>query len=336
MFEFAWPWVFLLAPLPWVIRRLLPPASKREPALHVTFMPELQTLPGRHARGQSPHWRRQIPLIVVWALLLGAAARPQWLGDPMPQPTSGRDLMLAVDVSGSMDFPDMEWNGQPTSRLVLVKHLLGDFIEGRTGDRIGLILFGSRAYLQAPLTFDRRTVRSWLEESIIGIAGKNTAIGDTIGLAVKRLREQPSDSRVLILVTDGADNGSTLLPQTAAQLAAEENVRIYTIGVGADPGAESPGLFGFTPGFDLDEPLLESIASTTGGEYFRARTHEELAIAEAALDQLEPVQAQTSETRFAEPVYPWPLGAALLLSVLMLIRGVVPLTALRLPGREKP
>jgi Ca-activated chloride channel family protein len=321
MLEFAWPWIFLTAPLPWLFRRLLPLSTSRDVLLQVSFIGELESIAGRRRRGRVPTWRKQLPLILIWVLLLIAAARPEWPSDAMPQPISGRDLLLAVDVSGSMDYPDMEWEGQPASRLTLVKHLLGDFIEGREGDRLGLILFGSRAYLQAPLTFDRRTVRTWLDEAIIGIAGKNTAIGDTIGLAVKRLRDRPADSRVLVLITDGADNGSTVSPATAARLAAEENVRIYAIGIGADPGPGSLGLLGFTPGFDLDEPLLRSLAERTKGAYFRARNHKELAAISEALDMLEPVQQQPSDIRFNQPLYPWPLGIALLLSIAMVAGG---------------
>lgn len=252
MFELAWPWVFLLLPLPWLLRALLPPADSGEAALKVSFLDELQQLAGRRARVALPAWRQQLPYLTVWLLLLFAAARPQWLGEPLPLPTSGRDLLLAVDVSGSMDYPDMQWQGEELTRLELVKVLLGDFIEQRHGDRVGLILFGSKAYLQAPLTFDRRTVRVWLDEARVGIAGSNTAIGDAIGLAVKRLRERPTNSRVLVLITDGANNGGELDPLLAATLAAEESVRIHTIGIGAVP--EEGGVlsrFGFNPGLDL-------------------------------------------------------------------------------------
>ena len=161
MFEFAWLWVFLLAPLPWLLRLLLPPADSGDAALRVGFLDELQALSGRRARAALPSWRQQAPLALLWFLLLCAAARPQWVGEPLPLPASGRDLLLAVDVSGSMDYADMQWDDEPISRLELVKRLLGDFIEGRRGDRVGLILFGSQAYLQAPLTFDRHTVRTW-------------------------------------------------------------------------------------------------------------------------------------------------------------------------------
>lgn len=265
MFEFAWPWVFALLPLPWLLRFMLPVADSGEAALKVSFLSELEGLAGRRARAHLPGWRRQLPFVTLWLLLLVAAARPQWLGDPLPVAASGRDLLVAVDVSGSMDYPDMVWQNDEVSRLTLVKQLLGDFLEHRQGDRVGLILFGSQAYLQAPLTFDRKTVRVWLDEARIGIAGKNTAIGDAIGLALKRLRSRPAQSRVLILVTDGANNAGQIDPATAARLAAGEGVKIYPIGIGADPDKGATTILGLNPSLDLDEPALREIAEITGG-----------------------------------------------------------------------
>ncbi|GAB3393510.1 vWA domain-containing protein [Azotobacter armeniacus] len=327
MFEFIWPWVFLLAPLPWLLRLLLPPADSGEAALRVAFLDELESLSGRRARLRLrlPGWRQQAPFVLLWLLLLGAAARPEWVGEPLPLPTSGRDLLLAVDVSGSMEYADMHWQGETIGRLDLVKRLFGQFIEDRRGDRIGLILFGSQAYLQAPLTFDRQTVRTWLEEAMIGIAGKNTALGDAIGLALKRLRQRPAESRVLVLVTDGANTAGEIDPQVAARLAAEEGVRIHTIGIGADPQQHGLlGQLGLTPGLDLDEPTLRAIAEQTGGEYFRARTSEELHAIEETLDRLEPVAQPPTQVRPTHPLYPWPLAAALLLGLLPVARTLWP------------
>ncbi|MDD2056131.1 VWA domain-containing protein [Pseudomonas sp. GD03860] len=321
MFELAWPWIFVLLPLPWLARLLLPAADSGEPVLKVSFLDELEGLAGRRARLNLPTWRQQAPFVLVWLLLLFAAARPQWLGEPLPVAASGRDLLVAVDVSGSMDFPDMHWQGEEVSRLSLVKSLLGDFLEQRQGDRVGLILFGSQAYLQAPLTFDRHTVRTFLDEAQIGIAGKNTAIGDAIGLALKRLRQRPAQSRVLVLVTDGANNGGQIHPLTAARLAAQENVRIYTIGIGADPEASgTAGLLGINPSLDLDEASLREIAEQTGGTYFRARDGEELQAIDNALDRLEPVAQQPTQARTAQALYSWPLALALLLSLVLVVR----------------
>ncbi len=329
MFEFAWPWIFILLPLPWLMRLILPAADSGEPALKVSYLSDLEGLARRRARVNLPGWRQQAPFVVLW-LLLTAAARPEWLGEPLPIAASSRDLLVAVDVSGSMDFPDMHWQGEDVSRLNLVKHLLGDFLEGREGDRVGLILFGSQAYLQAPLTFDRRTVRTWLDEARIGIAGKNTAIGDAIGLALKRLRQRPAQSRVLILVTDGANNAGQIDPLTAARLAAEEGVKIYPIGIGADPEQTgSLGILGVNPSLDLDEPALKAIAEATGGQYFRARDGEELEAIKQTLDKLEPVEQQPTQARPAQALYSGPLALALILSMLLVIQERWPNNALQ-------
>ncbi|HTN31249.1 MAG TPA: VWA domain-containing protein [Pseudomonas sp.] len=326
MFEFAWPWIFLLAPLPWLLRALLPPADSGEAALKVSFLDELQDLSSQHARGGSlPAWRQQLPFMLVWLCLLLAAARPQWLGERLPIPASGRDLLVAVDVSGSMDYPDMQWQDQSISRLGLVQQLFGEFIEQRRGDRVGLILFGSQAYLQAPLTFDRRTVRTWLEEARVGIAGPNTAIGDAIGLAVKRLRDQPAQSRVLVLITDGANTGGTLAPLTAAQLAADNDVTLYSIGIGALPGqSRGLGVFALAPGLDLDEPGLQAMAELTGGQYFRAHSSAALQDIGRTLDRLQPVAQHSLPARLTRELYAWPLAAALLFSLLLALRVIRP------------
>ncbi|WAN08052.1 VWA domain-containing protein [Stutzerimonas balearica] len=337
MFDLAWPWAFALLPLPWLLRWLLPAADNGEAALKISFLPELESLSGRRARIALPGWRQQLPYLTVWLLLLFAAARPQWLGEPLPLPTSGRDLLLAVDVSGSMDYPDMRWEDEDITRLELVKRLLGDFIEAREGDRVGLILFGSKAYLQAPLTFDRRTVRTWLDEAIVGIAGSNTALGDAIGLAVKRLRERPAKSRVLVLVTDGANNGGEVDPLVAARLAAEQGVKIHTIGIGAAP--EETGVlsrFGFNPGLELDEPTLRAIAEATGGAYFRARSRKELQAIGETLDQLEPAAQAPTRARLAEPLHAWPLAAALAISVLLAVAQLWQAPLARWLARREP
>ena len=335
MFELTWPWVWLLLPLPWLLRWVLPVSESGDAALKVGFLAELETLAGRRAAIALPAWRQQLPYLFIWCLLLLAAARPQWLGEPLPLPTNGRDLLLAVDVSGSMDYPDMQWQGDEVSRLELVKHLLGDFIAGRSGDRVGLILFGSKAYLQAPLTFDRQTVRTWLDEAAVGIAGSNTAIGDAIGLAVKRLRERPANSRVLVLITDGANNGGEVEPLIAARLAAAAGVKVHTIGIGAEADDSLLNRFGFNPGGDLDETTLRAIAYEPGGEYFRARTNEELEAVGATLDELEPAAQQPAQARVATALYAWPLAAALLFSWLLVARSVLPLSLRQLGARSK-
>lgn len=320
MLEFAWPWVFLFAPLPWLARGLLPAHSGRDQAaLRVPFLDDLAGF-AKNPRGRMPPRSRVWIALLAWLALVAAAARPQWLGEPIEQTVSGRDLLLAVDLSGSMEIEDFILDGQAVDRLTATKQVAGQFIERRAGDRIGLILFGERAYLQAPLTFDRKTVRILLDESVIGLAGDKTAIGDAIGLAVKRLRQNPESQRVLILLSDGANTAGAVQPLQAAELAAHEHLKIYTIGVGAERMVVA-GLFGtqeVNPSQDLDEDTMTAIADKTGGRYFRARDTEELAKIYRVLDQLEPVEKERLYYRPYVELYFWPLAVALISGGLLL------------------
>jgi Ca-activated chloride channel family protein len=324
MLEWLWPWVVVLAPLPWLVRRLLPPARNQEAALRAPFYRDWEAL--RSARAAGPVSNPRLPLLLLWltwCLLLLAAARPMWIGEPVELPESGRDLMLAVDISGSMRIEDMQVGQVLVRRVDAVKQVASEFIERRRGDRLGLILFGSNAYVQSPLSFDRATVSRFLNEAQIGFAGQETAIGDAIGLAVKRLRERPAESRVLILLTDGQDTASTVKPLDAARLAAELDIRIHTIGVGADQ-LTVPGLFGssfgsrqINPSAELDEETLQAVARLTGGNYFRARNPEELADIYGLLDQLEPVEQASARYRPRHALGYLPLLGAMLLSMVL-------------------
>lgn len=316
--EFAWPWLLLALPLPWLVARLLPPASRVAPAaLRVPFASAVAALnDGIGRRRWRERWR-MLPLL-AWVLLCVAAARPQELGPPMQPPRSGRELMLAVDLSGSMRTQDMELGGQIVDRLTAIKAVLGDFLTRRIGDRVGLVVFGSHAYAITPLTWDRQSVREQLAMSEAGLAGDATAIGDAIALAVKRLiAAEPDGSskndRVLILLTDGVSNAGVIEPIKAAQLAAAEHVKIYAIGFGGD--GQRGSMFGLSlpsPDDDVDEDTLRKIAALTGGQYYRARDTESLAGIYAQLDRIEPVlRAQQAEQARIER-YPWPLGGALL------------------------
>lgn len=316
--QFEWWWAFALLPLPLLIRWLLPGGAQlTESALRTSFAEDL------HGEGETwtpaRHLVWLLLALLIWLLLVTAAARPQLLGDPRPLPVAGRDLMMAVDVSGSMRLRDFRLNGRQVTRLSATKAVAGDFIRRRTGDRMGLILFGRQAYLQTPLTFDRRTVAQLLNESFVGMAGSETAIGDAIGLAIKRLRENNVDKKTLILLTDGANTAGAVDPLKAAQLASVEGLTIYTVGIGADPRSFS-GIFGGQVGrsSSLDEKTLETIAATTGGRYFRARDAQELADIYALLDQLEPVDHDTAGFRPTRSLFHYPLGLALVLGLLLL------------------
>ncbi len=321
MFELAWPMLALLLPLPWLLRLLLPAAKEQQrAALRVPFFNQLQQLSAQQPYHAAPQLSRSPWLaILIWLCLIMAVVRPQWLGEPVATPLTGRDLLMAVDVSGSMEVPDLSLGGEQVDRLTVVKVIGGEFIQQRLGDRVGLILFGTQAYLQTPLTHDRHTVTQMLYEAQIGIAGKATAIGDAIGLAIKRLQDRPEQSRVLILLTDGDNTAGEVDPREAAQLAAENDIKIYTIGLGAD-SMRVPGFFGsrtVNPSADLDEQLLNEIAELTGGRYFRAKESTQLSEIYQLLDQLEPSEGESEYYRPREELYSWPLGLALLLSLLM-------------------
>ncbi len=328
MMSLVWPWMLALGPLPWLIRRWASPAPEQATAaLRVPHFRDMVHLQSVHKIGnlQSRSSMWFWCSIMMWLLLLMAAARPQWIGEPVGLPTSGRDLMLAVDISGSMAIPDFSVNGQEVTRLDVVKRAAGEFIVRRTGDRVGLIVFGSQAYVQTPLTFDRETVSTMLQETEIGLAGKETAIGDAIGLAVKRLREQPAGSRVLVLLTDGANTAGEVSPKQAGELAKEQGIRIYTIGVGADR-MEVDSLFGsrtVNPSRDLDENTLRHLAQSTGGLYLRAKNTEALANVYTELDRLEPASTDTELFRPRTELFIWPLSLALAISVLMAVSLLV-------------
>lgn len=317
MFEFAWPWLFLLLPLPWLIRTLAPPLPQTNSALNTPFYSELNALQ-RAQEKTVPYWRsKTVAYILIWLLLLFAAARPQLQGSLEERPTSGRDLLIAVDVSSSMLYSDMTLQGNSLSRMDFVKHWLDSFLAARYGDRLGLILFGSQAYLQAPLTYDHHSVRTWVQEAQPGIAGNTTSIGDAIGLAIKRLRVRPAEHRVLILVTDGANNSGVMSPLAAAQLAARYQIKIYTVGIGSLT-TESLSEVMQSASLELDERTLIRIAQGTAGEYFHLTDSNDLALMHNSLSQLEPTSDYQAPKRTIQELYSWPLAAALLFSMLLM------------------
>lgn len=309
MITFSWPWLFMLLPLPFLLRLLLPEAgSGKDAALRVPYLDDFES---GHT-GAFQRTLRRWPLLIyllLWSCLLCAAAKPQWIGEPIELPVSGRDLMLAIDLSGSMDHA-FKHNFRKVTKLYATKAVAGDFIERRVGDRIGLILFGEQAYVQAPLTFDRTTVRTLLYEAVTGLAGKSTAIGDAIGLAVKRLDSENNQDRVLILLTDGVSNAGELRPEKAAEIAAARGLKIHTIGIGPRGSRE------------LNELTLKTVARKTGGEYFRAHDVTELQQIYALIDTLEPIERDTQNYRPTWSLFYWPLGVALLLASLLAIAAL--------------
>lgn len=316
--SFAWPWAWLALPLPWLAMWLLPARGNPAPALKVPYGPQLEGIAAGTGIARSVALN---PLAVLaWLLLVVAVARPQELGPAVVPPQSGRDMLLAVDLSGSMGSPDMQLGGGVVDRLTAAKAVLADFLDRRTGDRVGLLVFGQRAYMVTPLTLDHDSVRQQLKDLVPGLAGRETAIGDAIALATKRLREQPTGERVVILLTDGVSNAGTLLPEKAAELARDSGVRVHTIAFGSD--GQSVSLFGMQlpmPGGSddsVDEASLQQVARTTGGRFFRARDTRQLAGIYDELNRIEPVQRPGQAVRPRIERYPAPLALALACTLL--------------------
>jgi Ca-activated chloride channel family protein len=322
--QWLWPWVFWLLPLP-LLGYLLPAArSHQQQAVAVPFWADVSE--GTSA-AQGTRWYWKLFALLMWLALLVSAARPQYVGEIVQVPLTGRDLLLAVDISGSMDTADMPLARENITRLTAVKAIAGEFIKRRSGDRTGLILFGDRAYLQVPLTFDRSTTTTVLRDAQIGLAGKKTAIGDAIGLAVKRMRESEekatggSEEQVLILLTDGANSAGALDPLQATEFAEQAGMTIYTIGIGADRLVVNGrrGSRVVNPSTDLDEKTLTDIADRTGGRYFRARDPQQLNQIYEVLDELEPVAEDEEIIRPITELFHWPLGLVMALTLLMAI-----------------
>ncbi|WP_395341695.1 vWA domain-containing protein [Ningiella sp. W23] len=336
MFEFVWPLAFLLLPLPFLLRYLLPAKQGNQSA--ALKVPALHSLSYSQKRSAKPSVAISILAYLIWVLIVSASARPQWLGDAVAIPNEGRDLMIAVDLSGSMKQADMRINAREVNRLTMIKYVLEDFIERRVGDRLGLILFADTAYLQAPLTYDRETVRTLLNETVIGLVGERTAIGDAIGLAVKRFSEKEESNRVLVLLTDGQNTAGNITPEQALSLAKANKVTVYTIGVGADEQVVS-SLFGsrvINPSQDLDERMLSNIARETGGQYFRARDTQELVSIYQLLDSLEPVEGSSQKMRPQTALFYYPLGAAISIVLTAIFASVLKRKVLSLKNTQKP
>lgn len=319
--DFLWPYAAALALLPLLFR-----TSSTDDSVHSDMAaPTIAAYTQAHAQygfatasSHREHKRKKVFLYVLWLLLTIALMRPQLFGASVELPLEGRDLMLAIDISPSMKEVDMPLEGRRATRIDVVKSVVGDFSQRREGDRIGLILFGTQPYVQSPLSFDTETVNTLLQEAFLGMAGQATAIGDAIALAVKRLKERPEQSRVLILLTDGANTAGEIPPQKAAQLASSFGVKIYTVGIGADEMLQRSffGSRSVNPSADLDEDMLRTIADTTEGAYFRARNTEELEQIYSEIDQLEPIESAKRTYRPQKSLTYVPVLMALLLFVL--------------------
>ncbi|MBV1870252.1 MAG: VWA domain-containing protein [Gammaproteobacteria bacterium] len=315
MIQLLWPLVFLFLPLPFVVRGLLPPVSDRTSAgLRVPFYKDISQ--NLNAASGKPRWLLVLGAL-IWLLLLCALSRPQWLSDPVDQPKTGRDIMLAVDLSSSMEIEDFILNEQAVDRLEAVKSVVKGFIKSREGDRLGLILFGSKAYVQSPLSYDLTSVAQLLDEAQISMVGKQTAIGDAIGLAVKRLHNRPLNQRVLILLSDGNNTSGIIPAPRAAHFAALEGLRVYTIGIGARSANPLFTNKAVSQAAMLNETTLKTVAKLANGRYFRAQDVEELKQVYSTIDEMEKVVIGQDYYHHVLELYFWPLGAALLLSFLL-------------------
>ena len=311
MFEFAWPWMLALLPLPILAWWLLPPYRARQASVQVPFFDRLAAATGQTPqRGAVVLQRRGIQMVVatlIWILVVAALARPQWVGDAVTREISARDLILAIDISGSMEQADFRTaDGATLTRLDGVKRVVKDFIARRRGDRVALILFGTKAYVQVPFTQDLQTAAQLLDQTQVGMAGQQTAIGDTIGLAIKTLEASTAKQKLLILLTDGNDTASRVPPEHAADIARQNGVAVYTIGVG-DPAASGENR--------VDLGVLQSVAATTGGRFFRAEDGAQLQAIYADIDRLAPAKLDTLSWRPKLPLFQWPLGAAVVLGL---------------------
>jgi Ca-activated chloride channel family protein len=315
MFALDWWWALLLLPLPVVVRRLLASGETLGSAVSVPLLNRYGVSGAQAGRGSKPIGG--FVLWLFWIALIAAASRPFWLDEPISRSLSGRDLMLAVDISGSMSETDMMIDSKTASRLDVLKVVVEEFIQRRQGDRIGLILFGSKAYNYVPLTFDLETLKTLLLDVSTGLAGRHTAIGDAIGIAIKSMREQAAEHRVLILITDGSNTSGFENPVLAAAAAARQGMTIYTIGVGSDIESlnRTYGAQNVPAGIAMDEKVLQQIASLTGGKYFRAASSSRLQQIYRALDRLEPLQHEYQTHRPRHELFVWPLSLALLIMI---------------------
>ncbi len=309
MISFGFPWAFLALPLPWLIWRLVPAHKERVPAIRFPFFREVVSRAGANASAGAVvlarSWFQMIAAALIWVMLVLAVSQPERLGAPIETSVSARDLVLAIDISGSMDARDFtSAEGEKLQRLEGVRTVVQQFVEGREGDRMALIVFGSKAYLQSPLTEDTSTIVELLEQTQVGMAGPHTALGDSIGLAIRTFEASEIEQRLLILLSDGADTSSTMSPVNAAEIANGKDVEIYTIAVG-DPQADGENR--------VDVATLQDIATRTGGSYFFAEDQTALDEIYERIDELAPRLTNTQSFRPRQTLHHIPLLLAVLI-----------------------
>jgi len=311
--------VFLLLPAPYLAYRFLPAYEPHERALRVPLFARFGELLGAREvhRSRNRSRVRLAALLIVWCATLFALARPYRQGAPIERETSARDLLLAVDLSGSMaeaDLAGADPAGKTEVRLDVVKRVVGDFVARRHGDRIGLIVFGTGAFVQTPFTRDTSVVNQLLQQTEVGMAGPKTALGDAVGLALNVLERSSAKSRVVIALTDGNDTGSNVPPVQAARIAAARGVTLHIIGVG-DPRAAGEEA--------LNTAVLTRMATLTGGRFFRANDSASMEDAYRALDALEPIAHRTTAYQPKKAVLYEPLSVVIGLLGLTALVGAI-------------
>ncbi|MBQ9090200.1 MAG: VWA domain-containing protein [Alphaproteobacteria bacterium] len=311
---FVWPFVFLLLPLPFFIRALFPYADNKSDtqtpiiALRVPFYQQIVGLSSGtyQTKVKIVKW----PLIWAWIFCLCAVARPVWYDDGQMFPQNARNIVLALDTSGSMNETDFNVQNQPVTRLDIVKSIVHDFVQKRMGDEISLIIFGSEAYTYTPLTYDYKVIQSLLQEVFVGIAGELTAIGDALAMSVANAVQVPAQSSIVILLSDGYANTGSVQVEEAIRMAQKNQVKVYTVGIGSAP-RQTTDFFGLprivNPSADLDEKTLTQIAQKTGGQYFRATTADELKEIYQTIDSLEKSQKDEQPFRPRKELFFLPL-----------------------------
>ncbi|MBX9923572.1 MAG: VWA domain-containing protein [Rhabdochlamydiaceae bacterium] len=319
MFHFYWIWAALLFPVPFLVRKFVPVSSKDSEKesceLYFPAADRLRNVFPTYSVEKKPSGNLCLILLsLLWFFLVLTLMQPERVDQFTQVKNTGYDLMLAVDISSSMQAVDFSTRAQVISRLDVTKEVVGKFVLGRQGDRVGLVTFGENAYLHVPLTLDTVSVSRMLNDTVAGMAGNATAIGDAIGLSVKTLRDRPEGSRVLVLLTDGDDNASSIPPLEAANLAKQYGIRIYTIGVGRNGPVPFPTQTGgyALANVTMDEVLLKEIANITGGQYFLATDQKALQSIYDKIDVLEKTEANHSTFFVRKPLYYYPLGAAML------------------------
>lgn len=302
--EFNWPWIFILLPVPFLFQG----SAKKQVRRALQVPPALsEALNHLHAGHRFALNVEKLTLWFAWMALLVAIAQPWYPGDTVVQPVSGRALSLAVDLSGSMERKDFTLDGQTSDRLSVVKSVAGKFIQAREGDRLSLVLFGREAFIASPLSFDLSAIRNLLDVAGIGMAGRSTAIGDALGLAIKTLQEDPSSSKAIILLSDGTNNSGSAEPESAAEFARERDIRIHTIALGSEDNKATQKGYNTANSADLDEETLNAIATSSGGEFFRARNSDELQAIYNTIDQLERSESDSPPVIVQHDLRHWPL-----------------------------